>query len=120
MSGTRCYMQLTTCGPAAAWLTTNPAANTIHLCQHCLNWWFDNADNGDAEEPLAWGWTWPPTRATVRLTREQIVRALTDPRNHRQVSEVLHAESLRNPGWLREFLLREAVRNSRLAPMNRY
>lgn len=53
---TPCYVQLISCEPAAAWLTTNPAANTIHLCRDCLDAWFDGADGGDYNEPLAWGW----------------------------------------------------------------
>lgn len=105
---TPCYMQLATCGPVVAWLTTNPAANTINLCQNCLNCWFDCSDDGDADEPLAWGWTRQPAPATP--TDEQIARALTDPRNRAQVSKVLQHESLRNPGWLREFVLREELR----------
>lgn len=26
------------------------------LCQSCLDFWFDAADDDDALEPLAWGW----------------------------------------------------------------
>lgn len=103
-----CYMQLATCGPAVAWLTTNPAANTVHLCRTCLDWWFDEADDGNSDEPAAWGWTGLPVPAA--LTDEQIARALTDPRNRAQVSAVLRFESRRNPTWLREFLWREELR----------
>jgi hypothetical protein len=101
-------MQLATCGPVVAWLTTNPAANTVHLCQHCLDWWFDEADGGDSDEPLAWGWIHQPV--PVVLTDEQVVRALTDPRNRAQVARALHLESRQNPAWLRDFLLREELR----------
>lgn len=105
---TPCYMQLATCGPVVAWLTTNPAANTVHLCQHCLNWWFDEADDGNSEEPAAWGWIHRP--APAELTDEQIARALTDPRNRAQVSKVLQVESRRNPAWIREFVWRKELR----------
>jgi hypothetical protein len=101
-------MQLVTCGPVVAWLTTNPAANTVHLCQNCLDWWFDEADYGASNEPLAWGWT--GQREPAALTDEQIARALTDPRNRTQVSQVLRFESFRDPAWLREFLRREELR----------
>lgn len=104
VSATTCYMRLGGCGPTVAWLTTNPAANTIHLCQYCLDWWLDNADDGNSLEPLAWGWIRQPT-----LTDKQIAAALTDPRNRDQVSKVLRFESLRDPQWLREFMWREQI-----------
>ncbi|MFE2712233.1 hypothetical protein ACFXKI_09645 [Streptomyces mirabilis] len=106
MSAAPCYMQLATCGPVAAWLTTSPSANTVHLCRHCLDWWFDETDAGSNEEPLDWGWI----RQPAVLTEEQIAAALTDPRNRARVSEVLRHESRRNPTWLREFLWREELR----------
>jgi hypothetical protein len=101
---TRCYMQLGACGPAVAWLTTSPAGNTLRVCRDCLNWWLDNADTHADTEPTAWGWISRPEPA---LSDEHIAAALTDPRYRAQVSKVLQVESWRNPGWLREFMLRE-------------
>lgn len=108
MTGSTCIMKLDACGPAVAWLTTNPSMNIVHLCRTCLDWWFDEADDGNSDEPLAWGWIHQPV--PVVLTDEQVARALTDPRNRAQVSKVLQVESRRNPAWWREFVLREELR----------
>jgi len=62
---TGCYMQLDACGPVVAWLTTNPAGNTVHLCRGCLDWWFDNADAYTGTEPAAWGWIRRPAPAVL-------------------------------------------------------
>lgn len=102
---TACYMRLTGCGPAVAWLTTNPAANTVHLCQHCLDWWFDEADTHTDTEPASWGWI-----RHAAFTDEQIAGALIDPRNRDQVAQVLRYESRRDPQWFREVVWREELR----------
>ena len=98
-----CYMNLNSCGPVVAWLTTNPAANIVRLCQGCLDWWFDNADDGNSRAALDWGWIHPPLPPSPR----DITAWARDPRNHRDVATVLRLESRINPGWLRAFIARE-------------
>ncbi|GGW98607.1 hypothetical protein GCM10010321_11220 [Streptomyces chartreusis] len=42
-------------GPAVArWKCQN--GNVVHLCQACLDAWFDNADDDELLEPAAWSW----------------------------------------------------------------
>jgi hypothetical protein len=43
----------------AWWLTRS--GHYLHLCQHRLDAWFDNADQDDDLEPVAWGWLDTPT-----------------------------------------------------------
>lgn len=40
--------------PVARWICRN--GNIVRLCQPCLDWWFDNADDDPDLEPLAWTW----------------------------------------------------------------
>lgn len=43
------------CGPAVAcWECQN--GNIVQLCQTCLDAWFDNADDDQMLEPVAWSW----------------------------------------------------------------
>jgi hypothetical protein len=49
-------------GPAVArWECWN--GNVVHLCQECLDAWFDNADDDEMLEPAAWSWL--PERAAA-------------------------------------------------------
>lgn len=41
--------------PAAAWWRGRNG-NFTRLCQPCLDYWFDNADDDPDLEPAAWGW----------------------------------------------------------------
>ena len=42
-------------GPAVVrWECQN--GNVVHLCQECLDAWFDNADDDELLEPAAWSW----------------------------------------------------------------
>ena len=50
-----CDCKLATCGPTVArWSHRN--GNISRLCQSCLDAWFDNADDDDELEPVAWTW----------------------------------------------------------------
>lgn len=102
MSTDPCYMQLDTCGPTVAWLTTKPAGNTIHLCWRCLDWWFDEADEGRSSEPAAWGRLGPASPL-----RESVAKALRDPANRSIVREVLQGEARARAPWLVDFIERE-------------
>jgi hypothetical protein len=95
-------MRLDACGPTVAWLTTNPAGNTIHLCQHCLDWWFDEADEGRSCEPAAWGRLGPTSPL-----RDSVAKALRDPANRSIVREVLQREARARAPWLVGFIERE-------------
>lgn len=44
--------------PAVAWWVSSPSSRRAHLCQRCLDLWFDCADD-DGREPQAWGWLRP-------------------------------------------------------------
>lgn len=105
-----CYMQLAACGPTVAWLTTNPAGNTVHLCQNCLDWWFDEADADRSNEPAAWGWL-----GTTAL-RESVTEVLCDPARRSIVREVLQREARARAPWLVDFIERE----NRMAGAGRY
>ncbi|MGW1497571.1 hypothetical protein ACWCQW_03085 [Streptomyces mirabilis] len=97
-----CYMRVNSCGPVAAWITTNPAANTVRLCQRHLDWWFDNADDGSGNEPLNWGWLIRPEPAAA-----DIAAWVRDSRNHQAVAGVLRREARIGAPWLHEFIARE-------------
>ena len=50
-----CHCRLGNCGPSVArWVCGN--GNVVHLCQACLDAWFDNADGDPELEPAAWRW----------------------------------------------------------------
>lgn len=50
-----CDLELPTCSSAVArWSCANGYVG--HLCQKCLDHWFDNADDDDSLEPVAWMW----------------------------------------------------------------
>lgn len=50
-----CTGRLPSCGPAVArWEVRN--GSWFLLCQTCLDHWFDNADDDDSLEPVAWAW----------------------------------------------------------------
>jgi hypothetical protein len=56
VSSAPCTMHASDDHPAAvAWWICNPSRKRVHLCQRCLDIWFDNADDGN-NEPAAWGW----------------------------------------------------------------
>ncbi|MFF7947011.1 hypothetical protein [Streptomyces griseorubiginosus] len=94
--------QLSRCtNPAIAWWKSGNGAYTS-LCQACLDYWFDNADDDDSFEPVAWGWFAPPTPPA-----SAIAAWAADPRNHREVAAVLRREARVDPQWLRQFLARE-------------
>lgn len=38
----------------AHWTALN--GYVAYLCQHCLDSWFDNADDDEDLEPAGWGW----------------------------------------------------------------
>lgn len=39
-----------------AWWVAAPSMTLVYLCQSCLDWWCDNADNDPGLEPAEWGW----------------------------------------------------------------
>lgn len=50
-----CHCRLDNCGPAVArWTCGN--GNVVHLCQKCLDHWFDNSDDDPDLEPATWRW----------------------------------------------------------------
>lgn len=50
----RCLMQNpgeNTHAPAVAVLVASPSLNSIPICKRDLDWWLDDADDGENEEP---------------------------------------------------------------------
>lgn len=88
--------------PAVAWWKTGNGAFT-RLCQACLDYWFDNADDDPSLEPVAWGWFHRPAAPSLR----DITAWARDPRNQRELAAALRVEARINPGWLRAFMERE-------------
>lgn len=55
------------CAPAVARLTHHHGGTTA-LCQHHLNFWFDDADDNEASEPAAWSRLAGPPNLSVETT----------------------------------------------------
>lgn len=99
-----CTLRLPSCGPQAVAWWECPNGRDVRLCKTCLDICFDAADNDPNSEPAAWGWF---DRAPGPAPRD-ITAWARDPRNHRDVAAVLRLEARVNPGWLRDFIARDA------------